>query len=88
MVTPSYYYGITIIDDNDDGYVFSPTYPFVTSRADMVGLCEFVETFTEELLDFYKNGCRSYFTDYLFQFDTELKDRFKSRWYQKGVLID
>lgn len=88
MVTPSYYHGIAIVDDNDNGYVFSPIYPFVTSGADIAGLLEFVDTFREELLDFYKNGGRSYFTDYLFQFDTELKDRFKSRWHQKGVLID
>lgn len=87
MVTPSYYYGIAIVDDNED-CILTPIYPFITSVTDIGGLHEFVDTFETELLDFYKNGVRHYFTDYLFHFDTELKEKFKCRWYQRGVVID
>lgn len=80
-----YFYGIVIVDSKDKDYLLSPTYPFSSRKEDLVA---FVAQYEEELLAFYKNGVRNYFTSYLFHFDTELKEKFSKRWFEKGVLID
>ena len=85
VVYRDYYYGIVIVDSKDKDYLLSPTYPFSSRKEDLIA---FVAQYEEELLDFYKNGLQHYFTSYLFEFDTQLKDKFCKRWFEKGVLID
>ncbi|MGT2712264.1 hypothetical protein [Streptococcus oriscaviae] len=86
MQTDRYIWGVVVINNSEEEY--SPVYPYIRSERDMGALKEFLETFKDDLLAFYLKGDGLYFSRHLFYFDTELKDRFKNRWFERGVLID
>lgn len=65
--------------------VFYPVYPYSTNKEALV---EFIDTYRTELESFFESGERLYFCRHAFKFDTELKEKIKERWYQKGVIIN
>ncbi|MBY5034160.1 hypothetical protein K6V78_03585 [Streptococcus gallolyticus] len=68
--------------------MYEPIYPFVLTKNDTVYLEEFLEEYGEQLIEHYLSGNRLYFSRFLYGFDTLLKERFKQRWFEKGVMID
>lgn len=67
-----------------------PVYPFVRSKNDVGVLEEFCETYQEELKNFFTSKQYNFnsFAFFKFQFDTATKEKFKNRWFKRGLLIN
>ncbi|MDT9516086.1 hypothetical protein [Streptococcus mutans] len=92
IVYPSFY-GIEVIAEGDERIKVSPLYPFTTSL-DVncrLALEEFISDFKEELKLYYqasgKYQTKSLMTMF-FGFDTELKEKFKDKWFKCGVVLN
>lgn len=82
-----YVFKIIILSDSGEE-LLDPVYPYVLSKEDVMYLKEFLEDYRELLIEHYMSGSRLYFSRFLYGFDTDLKERFKERWWKKGVMID
>ncbi|MDQ8759080.1 hypothetical protein [Streptococcus ruminantium] len=74
---------VSLSDKAED--VFYPVYPYSTNRE---ALEEFIAAYRAELESCFESGECLYFCRHAFHFDTELKEKIKERWYQKGVIIN
>lgn len=92
IVYPSFY-GIEVIAEADENVKVTPLYPFTTSLDEdcKLALEEFISDFEEELKMYYqavgKYETKS-LTTMLFGFDTELKEKFKDKWFRRGVVLN
>ncbi|MEY8463729.1 hypothetical protein [Streptococcus merionis] len=78
-------YGLEIDFSEEQDKKIYPIYPFSNDKA---MLLEFVAVYYDDLKDFYLNKQSSWFSFHLLGFDTEAKERFKDRWYKKGVVVN
>lgn len=92
IVYPSFY-GIEVIAEGDERIKVSPLYPFTTSLNEdcKEALKEFIVDFKEELKLYYQASGKyktKSLTTMLFGFDTELKEKFKDKWFKRGVVLN
>lgn len=78
-------YGIKVIPTDEAQEVFYPAYPYAQSEE---VLEKFITTFKKELEEFFEFGDRCCFSFYLYGFHTELKERLKDNWHERGCMID
>lgn len=81
-------YGVDIVDVYGN-VVYSPTYPFVLNPEDTVVLQEFLEDYSNAIIDFCntEERKRKGFSNYLYHSLTEAK-YFKDRMYYRGIYVD
>lgn len=85
VVTGNDFYGINIVDNGKLVYV---TYPFTLTGTPVAVLEDFIEHYKEELIDCYCHANSNDFCRHVLGYDTDLKTRFKERWYKEGIIIN
>lgn len=85
LAIPVYFYGIAVYKENKEWY--RPVYPFSCDEKALPALREFVEAYQEELQDFYKEGYNYDFSRHVCGITGDSKDKFRERWFKRGVII-
>lgn len=78
-------YGIAIYEGDKEFY--RPTYPFVRSKEDIKNLEKFVNTYENDLLNFYGSGHNYDFGRFVYGIGSGAKDHFRDKWFDLGVLF-
>ncbi|WP_169333642.1 hypothetical protein [Streptococcus ovis] len=89
MKNQTYVYSLKVVDKA--GKESYPVYPFVRSKNDVGILEEFLDQYLEDLKIFFTSKEKYNFNSFAFfkfEFDTATKDKFKSRWFKRGLVVN